>query len=193
MIVHEAHEQNAAAGVPPPALSSAEELRTRARQSIEDGAVTQSYAADRNKVIAMLNQALATELVCILRYRHHYFVATGLAAEAIKKEFLQHAQEEQEHADQLAERIVQLGGNPDFNPDGLAQRSHAEYGAGKSLSEYLRDDLIAERVAIEFYTEAINYIGSSDPTTRRILESILSAEEEHAEEISSMLTSIHHR
>lgn len=173
-------------------LSSAEELRARARQSINDGAVTQSYAADRHKVIALLNQALATELVCILRYRHHYFMSSGLPAEAIKKEFLEHAIEEQQHADLLAERIIQLGGDPDFSPHGLAERSHAEYGNGKSLLEHLRDDLIAERVAIEFYTEAIQYIGSDDPTTRRVLESILGAEEEHAEEISSMLTSVHH-
>lgn len=187
------NEQNVASDIRVTALSSAEELRARARQSITDGAVTQSYAADRAKVIALLNQALATELVCILRYRHHYFAAAGLPAEAIKQEFLEHAEEEQRHADQLAERIIQLGGDPNFNPQGLAERSHAEYGTATSLAEFLRDDLIAERVAIEFYTEAIQYIGSSDPTTRRILESILSAEEEHAEEISSMLTSVHHR
>lgn len=174
-------------------LSSVDELRARARQSIDDGAVTQSYAADRKKVIALLNQALATELVCVLRYKHHYFISAGLPAEAIKKEFLAHALEEQQHADQLAERIIQLGGDPNFNPQGLAERSHAEYGNGASLAEYLREDLIAERVAIEFYTEVIQYIGSGDPTTRRVLESILSAEEEHAEEISSMLTSMHHR
>ncbi|HEX2584983.1 MAG TPA: ferritin-like domain-containing protein [Steroidobacteraceae bacterium] len=176
-----------------PALSSAAELRARAMQSLDDGAVTQSYAADREKVIALLNQALATELVCVLRYRHHYFVSEGLPAEAIKKEFLEHAEEEQRHADQLAERIIQLGGDPNFDPKGLAERSHAEYGNGKSLLEYLRDDLISERVAIEFYTEAIQYIGSNDPTTRRVLESILSAEEEHAEEIASMLASVYHR
>jgi bacterioferritin len=186
-------EQHTAANIQAPSLSSVQELRERARRSIDDGAVTQSYAADRQKVIALLNQALATELVCVLRYRHHYFISAGLPAEAIKKEFLEHAMEEQEHADQLAERIIQLGGDPDFNPRGLAERSHAEYGNGKSLVEYLHDDLIAERVAIEFYTEAIQYIGGSDPTTRRVLESILSVEEQHAEEISSMMTSVHHR
>lgn len=171
----------------PAQLSSTAELRARARRSIEDGAVTQSYGADRNQVIMLLNTALATELVCVLRYRHHYYVAEGLPAEAIKQEFLEHANEEQEHADRLAERIIQLGGDPDFNPAGLAERSHAEYGTGSSLIEILRDDLIAERVAIQSYTEMIKYIGDDDPTTKRILESILSAEEQHAEEISSML------
>ncbi len=175
-------------------LSSSAELRARARQSIGEGAVTLSYAADRERVIEILNQALATELVCVLRYRHHYFVSEGLPAESIKKEFLEHANEEQQHADQLAERIVQLGGDPNFNPAGLAERSHAEYGnGGKELVEILRDDLIAERIAIESYTEAINYIGSKDPTTRRVLESILSVEEQHAEEIASMLAQVNHR
>jgi bacterioferritin len=172
----------------PGKLSSAAELRERARKSIEDGAVTQSYGADRDQVISLLNTALATELVCVLRYRHHYYVADGLPGEAIKQEFLEHANEEQQHADLIAERIIQLGGDPDFDPAGLAQRSHAEYGKGRSLIELLRDDLVAERVAIQSYTESINYIGDDDPTTRRILETILSAEEQHAEEISSMLS-----
>lgn len=171
-------------------LSSTNELRARARKSIEDGAVTQSYGADRQQVVKLLNTALATELVCVLRYRHHYYVAQGLPAEAIKQEFLEHANEEQQHADQLAERIIQLGGDPDFNPAGLAERSHAEYGSGASLIEILRDDLIAERVAIQSYTEMIKYVGDDDPTTKRILESILSAEEQHAEEISSMLANL---
>lgn len=171
-------------------LSSTAELRERARRSIEDGAVTQSYGADRNQVIKLLNTALATELVCVLRYRHHYYVAEGLPAEAIKQEFLEHANEEQQHADLLAERIIQLGGDPDFDPNGLAERSHAEYGKGTSLIEILRDDLIAERVAIQSYTEMIKYIGDDDPTTKRILEGILSAEEQHAEEISSMLANL---
>lgn len=171
-------------------LSTTQELRERARKSIEEGAVTPSYAADRNAVIEILNHALATELVCVLRYRHHYFVAEGLPAEAIKQEFLEHANEEQEHADKLAERIVQLGGDPNFDPTGLAQRSHAEYGTGKSLIDILRDDLIAERVAIESYSEAIRYIGDNDPTTKRLLEQILSTEEEHAEEIASMLANL---
>lgn len=172
------------------ALSSISELRQRARQSLADGAVTPSYNADRDEVLRLLNEALATELVCTLRYRHHYFIAQGLAGEAIKQEFLAHAQEEQQHADQLAERIVQLGGDPNFNPSGLAERSHAEYGTGHSLADILRDDLIAERVAIESYREMITYVGAKDPTSRRLLESILAVEEEHAEEISSMLSNV---
>jgi bacterioferritin len=172
------------------ALSSIAELRERARQSLDDGAVTPSYSADREQVLRLLNEALATELVCSLRYRHHYFIAQGLAAEAIKQEFLTHAQEEQQHADQLAERIVQLGGDPNFNPSGLAERSHAEYGSGQALADILRDDLIAERVAIESYREMITYVGKNDPTSRRLLESILAVEEEHAEEIASMLSNV---
>jgi bacterioferritin len=171
-------------------LSSIAELRERARQSLDEGAVTPSYSADRDQVLRLLNEALATELVCTLRYRHHYFIAQGLAAEAIKQEFLTHAQEEQQHADQLAERIVQLGGDPNFNPSGLAERSHAEYGNGQSLADILRDDLIAERVAIESYREMISYVGVNDPTSRRLLEAILAVEEEHAEEIASMLSNV---
>lgn len=173
-------------------LSSVAELRRRARESLNEGAVTPSYGADRTTVLSLLNEALATELVCTLRYRHHYFVAQGLPAEAIKQEFLTHAQEEQQHADQIAERIVQLGGNPNFDPVGLAERSHAEYGKGDNdvLVNMLRDDLVAERVAIESYREMIAYIGAGDPTTRRMLEGILAVEEEHAEEIASMLTHV---
>ena len=171
-------------------LSSVDELRRRARESLADGAVTPSYGADKEQVLRLLNEALATELVCTLRYRHHYFISQGLPAEAIKQEFLTHAQEEQQHADQIAERIVQLGGDPNFNPDGLAERSHAEYGDSTSLAQILRDDLIAERVAIESYKEMIDYIGAKDPTTRRLLEGILAVEEEHAEEISSMLATV---
>lgn len=171
-------------------LSSTTELRERARKSLDEGAVTPSYSADRDKVIKLLNHALATELVCVLRYKHHYYVAEGLPAEAIKQEFLEHANEEQQHADQIAERIIQLGGDPNFDPTGLAERSHAEYGKGKALIEILRDDLVAERVAIQSYTEVIRYIGDDDPTTKRMLEGILSAEEQHAEEISSMLANL---
>lgn len=168
-------------------ISDVQALRQRARESLEDGAVTPSYGADREVVIRLLNEALATELVCILRYRSHYFLAQGLAAESVKAEFLKHAEEEQQHADWIAERIVQLGGEPNFNPQGLTERSHAEYGSGGSLPELIRDDLIAERVAIESYTEMIAYIGDRDPTTRRLLESVLAKEEEHAEEFASML------
>ena len=174
-------------------LSDVSELRRRAREQLEGGAVTPSYSADKETVLRLLNEALATELVCTLRYRHHYFVAEGLPAESIKQEFLKHAQEEQAHADQIAERIVQLGGDPNFDPQQLAERSHAEYGThGNSLAEMLRDDLVAERVAIESYREMIAYVGNDDPTTRRMLESILAVEEEHAEELASMLASILH-
>jgi len=138
-------------------------------------------------VLRLLNEALATEIVCTLRYRAHYFMADGVLAEAIKQEFLQHAQEEQGHADEIAERIVQLGGEPDFNPEGLTARSHAEYRAGKSLVEMMEADLIAERVAIESYREMILFLGDHDPTSRRMLEGILAKEEEHAEELRSML------
>lgn len=175
----------------PRVMSSIAELRRRARESIKDGAVTPSYSADKEAVLRLLNEALATELVCTLRYRHHYFIAQGLPAEAIKQEFLKHAQEEQQHADQIAERIVQLGGDPNFNPIGLADRSHAEYGnSGNALVNILRDDLIAERVAIESYREMIAYVGADDSTTRRLLEGILAVEEEHAEEIASMLAHV---
>ena len=161
-----------------------------ARQHIEDGAVTQSYAADRQTVLRLLNEALATELVCTLRYRRHYFMANGVQAEAVKEEFRTHALEEQAHADLLAARIVQLDGEPNFDPHGLAERSHAEYVAGESLNDMIREDLIAERVAIDSYKEMISYLGSNDPTTKRMLEEILAKEEEHAEDLSSMLTAV---
>jgi bacterioferritin len=168
-------------------LSDVTTLRNRARQHIEQGAVTPSYGADKQTVLKILNEALATELVCVLRYRRHYFMAEGLLAEAIKKEFLIHAKEEQEHADKIAERIVQLGGEPNFNPDGLSTRSHSEYREGDTLEAMIKEDLIAERVAIESYMEMIAYLKDGDHTTRRMLEHILAVEEEHAEELSSML------
>lgn len=167
-------------------LSEISVLRERARRHIEDGAVTPSYSADKELVLKLLNEALATELVCVLRYRRHYYMAQGLVAEAVKKEFLVHSQEEQGHADLIAERIVQLGGAPNFDPNGLATRSHAEYAEGETLDEMITEDLIAERIAIESYREMIEYIGPKDPSTRRLLESILAVEEEHAEELSSM-------
>ena len=171
-------------------LSSIAALRERARQHIEDGAVTQTYAADRQTVLRLLNEALATELVCTLRYRRHYFMANGVQAEAVKEEFRTHALEEQAHADLIAARIVQLDGEPNFDPRGLAERSHAEYVAGDSLNDMIREDLIAERVAIDSYKEMITYLGSNDPTTKRMLEEILAKEEEHAEDLSSMLTAV---
>jgi len=156
-------------------------IRERARRHIEEGAVTQGYGADRRAVVALLNEALATELVCVLRYRRHYHMAAGFA------EFLEHALEEQAHADRIAERIVQLGGEPDLNPDGLLSRSHSEYVPGDSIDEMIREDLVAERIAIESYGEMIRYLADSDPTTRRLLEEILGKEGEHADELAELL------
>jgi bacterioferritin len=173
-----------------PFLSDVTELRRRARAHIEEGAVTSSYGCDRATVIDLLNQALATEIVCVLRYKRHYYMATGIHAQAVAAEFLEHAGEEQGHADQLAERITQLDGAPDLNPSGLAMRSHSEYIEGKTLIDMIQEDLIAERVAIESYTEMIRYIGEGDPTTRRLLESILAVEEEHAEDMKTLLEAL---
>lgn len=168
-------------------LTDIQTLRRRARQHIEQGAVTAGYKADRGTVIKLLNEALATEIVCVLRYKRHYFMASGINAQAVADEFLQHANEEQAHADQIAQRIVQLGGEPDFSPDGLASRSHAEYVAGTDLIEMIKEDLIAERIAIDSYRDMINYLGNDDSTTRRMLEEILSMEEEHADDLVSLL------
>jgi bacterioferritin len=173
-----------------PVLSDVAAIRARARRHIEDGAVTPSYDANKEMVIKLLNEALATEIVCVLRYRRHYFMAQGLLSEAVKKEFLAHSQEEQAHADTIAERIVQLNGEPDFDPKTLTARSHAEYAAGANLEDMLKEDLIAERIAIESYREMVEYMGTHDPSTRRMLERILAVEEEHAEELSSMLGGI---
>jgi bacterioferritin len=170
-----------------PFLTDIKTLRARARKHIENGAVTAGYRADRTTVIKLLNEALATELVCILRYRRHYFMASGINADTVAAEFLVHANEEQGHADLIAARIVQLKGEPDFNPDGLAMRSHAEYVEGDNLVEMIREDLVAERIAIDSYSEMIQYIGDKDVTTRRMLEGILAMEEEHADDLSSML------
>jgi bacterioferritin len=169
------------------ALTDTPTLRARARKNIENGAVTSGYTADREEVVSHLNAALATELVCVLRYRRHHFMAKGLDAKSTADEFLTHSNEEQGHADQLATRIVQLGGEPDFAPDGLSARSHAEYVAGKSLVEMIREDLIAERIAIESYRELIQYLAEKDPTTSHLLRSILAKEEEHADEMSDLL------
>lgn len=171
-------------------LSDIRTIRERARKHVGDGAVTPIYGADREIVLRLLNEALATELVCVLRYRRHYFMANGAVGEAIKDELLKHANEEQGHADVIAERIVQLGGEPNFNPLGLTERSHAEYIEGGSLADMVREDLVAERIAIESYTEMIRYIGDNDTTTKRMLEGILAVEEEHAEELASMLETL---
>jgi bacterioferritin len=165
-----------------------EEIRRRARQHIEEGAVMPSYRGNREQVIKILNDALATEIVCVLRYKRHYFTARGRSsAEAVAAEFLQHADEEQMHADCLAERITQLGGDPDLDPEGLAGRSHSQYVEGDSLREMITEDLVAERIAIDTYTEMIHYVGEDDPTTRKLLEEILAKEEEHADELTRLL------
>ncbi len=168
-------------------IGNIDAIRKRAREHIEQGAVTSAYKADRNAVVSLLNDALATELVCVLRYKRHYFMATGLNAEPAASEFLEHANEEQAHADALAARIVQLGGEPDFSPDELTSRSHSEYVPGESLRDMLREDLIAERIAIDTYGQIIRFIGDDDPTTRRLLEDILASEEEHADDLASLL------
>lgn len=170
-----------------PPLTDIPTLRKRARQHIEDGAVTSGYAADREAVIKLLNEALATEIVCVLRYKRHYFMAAGIHAAPVAAEFLQHANEEMLHADRIAERIIQLRGEPNFSPDGLAARSHAEYVEGGTLREMIKEDLIAERIAIESYREMVGYLAGRDPTTHRMLEEILASEEEHAEDLSSLL------
>lgn len=170
-----------------PFLTDIKTLRERARQHIERGAVTEGYSADRETVIKILNEALATEIVCVLRYKRHYFMATGIHAESVAAEFLQHANEEQGHADQIGQRIVQLGGAPNLNPDGLLSRSHAEYVEGDTLLDMIKEDLVAERIAIDSYREMIQYLGNDDPTTRRMLEGILAMEEEHADDLVSLL------
>lgn len=168
-------------------IENVKAIRKRARQHIEEGAVTDNYKADRNAIVSLLNDALATELVCALRYKRHHFMARGLNAKPAAAEFLEHANEELAHADAIASRIVQLGGEPDFSPTQLAARSHSEYVAGSSLHEMMREDLVAERIAIETYGQMIRYIGDDDPTTRRMLEGILANEEEHADELATML------
>ena len=168
-------------------LTDVKTLRERARQHIERGAVTDGYSADRETVLKLLNEALATELICVLRYKRHYFMASGLQAQSVAQEFLQHANEEQAHADEIAARIVQLGGAPNFSPEGLATRSHAEYVEGENLIDMIKEDLVAERIAIDSYREMIRYCGNDDPTTRRMLEGILAMEEEHADDLVSLL------
>ena len=168
-------------------LTDVNTLRERARKHLDEGAVTEGYSADLETVLRVLNEALATEIVCTLRYRRHYFMASGMNAESVKAEFKEHADQELMHADQIAERIVQLGGEPDFNPASLTERSHAEYVEGASLEDMIKEDLVAERIAIDSYREMIQYFGDRDPTSRRLLEEILATEEEHAEDLSSLL------
>ena len=168
-------------------VSDIENIRKRARENIDKGAITAGYSADREAVIKLLNESLATELVCVLRYKYHYYMASGINAQSIKAEFLQHANEEQGHADLLAERITQLDGKPNLSPEGLLSRSHADYVEGEDIVDMIKEDLVAERIAIDSYREAINYVGTDDPTTRRVLEGILAMEEEHAEDMNTLL------
>jgi bacterioferritin len=169
-------------------ITDVQEIRRRAREHIEQGAVTSQYRANRDTVIQLLNDALATEIVCALRYRRHYYMASGLPSEAVAQEFLAHANEEQDHADQIAIRITQLGGAPDLNPAGLITRSHSEYVEGDTLIDMIKEDLVAERVAIDSYAEIVRYLGNNDPTTRRVMETVLAKEEEHAEDLVRLLT-----
>lgn len=168
-------------------LTPVDEIRRRARQGLMDGALTSSYTLDPKAVVALLNEALATELVCALRYKRHYYVAKGIKSRLAAAEFLEHAQQESEHADRIAERIVQLGGNPDFNPATLTQRAHASYHDGTALRDMIIEDLVAERIAIDSYRELVQYLGDRDPTTRKLIEEILAVEEEHAEDMMDLL------
>jgi bacterioferritin len=185
-----ADQQGAKAVSEKPFLTDIKTLRERARQHMELGAVTEGYRADRETVVKILNEALATEIVCVLRYRRHYFMASGIHAEAVAQEFLQHSNDEQGHADEIAQRIVQLGGEPNLNPEGLLTRSHAEYVEGTTLTDMITEDLVAERIAIDSYREIVQYLGNDDPTTRRMMESILAVEEEHADDMTNLLQDI---
>jgi bacterioferritin len=171
-------------------LTDVATLRRNARAHIDRGPITDAYGADADRVVAVLNEALATELVCVLRYKRHHYMADGIDAAPIAAEFLQHAQEEQDHADRIAARIVQLQGEPDFNPETLTERSHAEYVPGTDLVDMLKEDLVAERVAIVSYSEVAAWLGDKDPTTRRLMEDILAVEEEHADDLLSFLKSL---
>lgn len=171
----------------PTTLTDIPTLRSHARQHLDEGAVTAGYTADREEVLRLLNEALATELICVLRYRRHHFMARGIHAKGVAEEFLVHSNEEQAHADQIAERIVQLGGAPDFSPLTLPGRSHAEYVECNTLPEMIRENLVAERIAIDSYRDMVRFLGDDDPTSRRLLETILAVEEEHADELSDLL------
>lgn len=164
-----------------------EAIRRRARDKMYDGAVTDAYRADREQVIAVLNEALATEIVCVLRYTQHYMMATGAHSGPARAEFLEHAQQEQQHMMQIAERITQLGGRPNFDPQGLATRSHAQYSEGSTLEDMIKEDLVAERIAIETYSEIIRWLGDDDPVTHRLMKDILATEEEHADDLLDLL------
>ncbi len=171
-------------------VSDVKQLRERARSHMESGAVTAGYKANREQVIQVLNEVLATELVCVLRYKRHYYMAAGINSESVREEFLQHATEEQQHADWVAERIAQLNGEPNFNPEGLSTRSHSEYQVGSDLRSMIQENLVAERIAIESYSEIARWLGSNDPTTRKLIEEILKTEEEHADDMKNLLKAV---
>jgi bacterioferritin len=168
-------------------LTDIKKIRESARHNMDKGAVTEGYKADRGQVLKVLNDVLATELVCVLRYKRHYYMAQGINSDSVKAEFLQHAGEEQQHADWVAERITQLGGEPDFNPRGLADRAHSEYEEGKTLVDMIKENLVAERIAIQTYSEIIRWLGNDDPTSRLLIEQINKMEEEHANDMSDLL------
>jgi bacterioferritin len=168
-------------------VSDVKKIRDRARKNMDSGAVTEGYKANRKQVVKVLNEVLATEIVCVLRYKRHYYMADGINSESVKIEFLQHANDEQQHADWVAERITQLNGEPNFNPEGLATRSHSEYAEGTDLAEMMKEDLVAERIAIESYSQIVRWLANDDPTTRKLIEEILKSEEEHAEDLKSLL------
>jgi bacterioferritin len=171
-------------------IADVRELRERARQHLEEGAVTPNYGVDRELAVKLLNDALATEMVCVLRYKFHYFMAKGIDSEAVKDEFLEHSIEEQEHADLISARIVQLGGKPELDPIGFTDRAHSQYVEGVTLVEMIQEDLVAERIAIDSYREMIRFFGTGDPTSRRVMETILAKEEEHAEDLSTLLAQL---
>ena len=173
-----------------PFLTDVMTLRQRARQHIEEGAVTAGYGGNTETAIKVLNEALATEIVCVLRYKRHYFMAKGIHAGPVAEEFLEHAGEEQQHADTISERIVQLGGAPNLSPEGLLSRSHSEYVEGKDLVDMIKEDLVAERIAIDSYRAFVQYLGDRDPTTRRLVETILAVEEQHADELADLLQGV---
>jgi bacterioferritin len=173
-----------------PFLTDVKELQRRAREHVMSGAVTPAYRGDVETAVKLLNEALATEIVCTLRYRRHHFMAAGIHYQAVADEFMEHAVEEQRHADMIAERIRQLGGAPDFSPQGLLTRSHSQYDEGGSLTDMIKEDLVAERIAVESYTEMILYFGDNDPTSRRMMEEILAKEEEHADDLATLLQTL---
>jgi bacterioferritin len=171
-------------------VADIKKIRESARKHMDQGAVTEGYKADREQVVKVLNEVLATELVCVMRYKRHYYMAQGIYADSVKQEFLEHANDEQQHADWVAERITQLGGEPNFSPEGLATRAHSEYVEGKSLVDMIKEDLVAERIAVQTYSEIIRWVGDGDPTTKILIEEINKKEEEHANDMLDLLAKV---